>query len=954
MPAAPAPAAPSIDTGSNVTTRGALAYGLVGQSIGGGGGTGGFAFSAAGSAGESIGGLSLALGGLGGGTGGTVDLISRGNIRTFGQGAHGVIGQSLGGGGGNGGAGNSAALVKVTTSGTVITSGEAAYGVVAQSIGGGGGDGGWGMAISGGISSESKGTLVAAIGGSGGTGGTGGEVQLRNSADVTTQGSNSFGLVAQSIGSGGGNGGAAYSGTIGGTDAKSLSLNVGGFGGAGGKGGVASVLNQLGGSIETTGAFAHGIESQSIGGGGGSGGAAITAIMGISSTDPEQSKSRTVNIAVAVGGLGGNGSYGGAVSVKNTGTLITWGGQSKTIQAQSIGGGGGEGGHANTISLQVAAACTLPLVCDTPDNAKRNINLQASVGGNGGGASDGGAVDVDNGGVIVTHGQMADGILAQSIGGGGGEGGNGTLGTTGLQPVPVEVIFLPVGMTPIYQDINVAVGGNAGAQGNGGAVTVLNTGAITTLGSNAVAIKAQSIGGGGGEGGVATVGLTGKVGIGGKGGAGGNGSTVLVTNKAALSTSGSASYGIFAQSVGGGGGRAGNVDRGFASLLGNQYGLGIGLVFGQGGGDGGDGAAVTVDNQSAITTTGIGAIGLFAQSVGGGGGQLGNIGNFDVSGLLGFFVGSIGDRGNGGLVTVKQSGNISTGGIGAVGLFAQSAGGQGTGDAVNVELRGNITTLKDDAGGIVAQSAGLNGAGAITISNIGNIDTKGGFAAGVLAQSLGAATAQSASGQSGATITSVPTDNFLLPFLTGKAKAGAIGISQTGNITTTGKAAHGIVAQSVSSMGAAGAVTITVDGKVDASGLDADGIQAQSDGVAASPTDPISPYPNKSATAVPNNGNIAITVSANATVSGGLGTGAAIRFQDGKDNTLLNRGTLTTQKGGRRRYRDRRQRQREFRQLRHPDRPGAVELGHQPVPQSCRRHAGGRQHPGSGWFGPGQ
>ncbi|MDB5735473.1 MAG: Outer rane autotransporter barrel [Alphaproteobacteria bacterium] len=1052
-----------VNTSSSITTLGDLAYGILAQSVGGGGGTGGFAVSGQASSGSTVGGVSLALGGTGGPgrDGGTVDLTSGGVITTSGQGAHGIIGQSGGGGGGdggfagsflatigdgatanfgvggNGGTGGSGDIVHVTTSGTVITSGQGAYGVLAQSVGGGGGDGGWGMAITGSAATESKGTLVGSIGGNGGTGGLGSAVFLNNTANVTTLGSNAYGLVAQSIGGGGGdggfsasgafttgtnpktlsigvggqggsgnnagkvtltnsgkisttgntvnltgtttdnsldkknaigilaqsvgggggNGGASFSGTIGGPDAKTLALNVGGFGGAGGTGGEISLTNLLGGDIETEGSFGYGIEAQSvgggggnggmalaaifgvggegtnanigvtlggqggdgntaslvtvnnaagittrgeqsaailaqsIGGGGGAGGAAITAIMGVSSVDPNQAKSRTVNVAVAVGGLGGNGSDGGVVSVINSGALTTWADQSQGIKAQSIGGGGGDGGNSNTISLIVGAKCSAPLVCTGSDNAARNLNLQASVGGNGGGASDGNTVTVNNSGIIVTHGEMSDGIFAQSIGGGGGNGGNGSLGTGGLLPFPATLLFLPVGAVKIYQDISVAVGGNSGSQGNGAAVTVTNTAAITTSGGNAMAINAQSVGGGGGTGGIASIGITGKVGIGGKGGAGGDGGTVSVTNKALLTTSGVASYGIFAQSVGGGGGRAGNVNRGFASLTGGQYAFGIGLAFGQGGGNGGNGAGVTVDNSAGITTTGQGAIGLFAQSVGGGGGQLGDIGNGNINGILGGFVGSVGDKGNGGAVSVTQSGNVSTQGSGAAGVFAQSAGGQGTGDQITVKLTGNITTMGSEASGLVAQSVGLNGAGNLSVTDQGNITTSGDKSTGMTVQSFGAASAV------GTVVTPIATQAFILPFLTGMAKAGSITINQTGTTITSGANAHGILAQSVSSLGSGGAISITYNGSITASGMDADGIVAQSTGVAADPAHTPTPFPNLLATAVADNGNIAITINGQGTVSGGLGAGAAVRFIDGNNNTLVNYGTLTTAKG---------------------------------------------------------
>jgi hypothetical protein len=94
---------------------------------------------------------------------------------------------------------------------------------------------------------------------------------------------------------------------------------------------------------------------------------------------------------------------------------------------------------------------------------------------------------------------------------------------------------------------------------------------------------------------------------------------VTVTNGigGTILTQGVAAFGIFAQSVGGGGGEgslAGTVNGSLQSL-----GVGIG---GNGGG-GGDGGVVTVttgDGGSTITTTGKHGIAIFAQSVGGGGG----------------------------------------------------------------------------------------------------------------------------------------------------------------------------------------------------------------------------------------------------------------------------------------------------------------------------------------------
>ena len=52
-----------------------------------------------------------------------------------------------------------------------------------------------------------------------------------------------------------------------------------------------------------------------------------------------------------------------------------------------------------------------------------SYTMTVTVGGQGGSGNDGGAVNIDNKGVIRTTGDWADGIVAQSIGGGGGAGG---------------------------------------------------------------------------------------------------------------------------------------------------------------------------------------------------------------------------------------------------------------------------------------------------------------------------------------------------------------------------------------------------------------------------------------------------------------------------------------------------------------------------------------------------
>ena len=179
-----------------------------------------------------------------------------------------------------------------------------------------------------------------------------------------------------------------------------------------------------------------------------------------------------------------------------------------------------------------------------------------------------------------------------------------------------------------------------------------------------------------------------------------------------ISTTGDGASGIFAQSVGGGGGVAGNVNRGLLSY----GGLGIGVAVGRDGGGGGNGGAVTVSSTANIITTGTSANGIFAQSVGGGGGLAGTLGNdLPLLSILNF-AGSVGGTGNGGIVTVIQTGNIGVFGDASNGIFAQSSGGKGTGGGVNITLSGTIYAPGAQANGMLLQSSGSNGNGNIIVS----------------------------------------------------------------------------------------------------------------------------------------------------------------------------------------------------------------------------------------------
>ncbi|MFC4314442.1 hypothetical protein ACFPN2_35580 [Steroidobacter flavus] len=736
-----------------IDTYGDRSYGIFAQSMGGGGGNGGFSVAGGFTKSPSV---SLSVGGSGGTAshGNLVDVYTEAAVTTRGDGSHAIFAQSLGGGGGNGGfsiAGSgttdvvamSASLgglggggghgehVNVTNDGALTTLGDYAYGIFAESIGGGGGSGGFSVAgsfsrpASRPAGPNATKNLDFSVGGQGGAGDAGGDVDVTNGGRIETSGIGSHAIVAHSVGGGGGDGGFAAAGalSLGNSQQQNTSANisvsVGGFGGEGDIGGQVSVLNTN--AIITRGDEARGIYAYSVGGGGGDGGMATSIDVGIGAS----SRGGTVNLAVAVGGHGGDGDDGGNVLVDNQSTIDTSGDLSDGIYAHSVGGGGGDGGNARSFSLLLKQGGGDGAVDQPP-----NTSVQTAIGGFGGTANNGGEVTVLNTSAITTTGALSRGIVAQSIGGGGGSGGQGV---KGFNNEIVDALTI-LNKVKTMRDWSVMVGGDGGSSGDGRAVEVTNSGRIETSGFASTAIFAQSVGGGGGEaqnfaagtgdGGRAKTGLKAKAGIGGAGGAAGNGAEVTVTNSGELITHGDDAIGIFAQSIGGGGGVSGNVDRGLSS---GAYGtpklnVGIGLAFVRDGGGGGDGGNVIVTNSSNITTDGAGAYGIYAQSVAGGGGYAGGDGNDFIPGggvSQRLFSGSVGASGTAGTVTVTQTGNITTQGENAHAIVAQSAAGQDFGRDITISVNGAIQALAADADGIFAHSKGDQGNGNISITIAG-------------------------------------------------------------------------------------------------------------------------------------------------------------------------------------------------------------------------------------------
>ena len=549
-------------------------------------------------------------------------------------------------------------------------------------------------------------------------------------------------------------------------------FSVGANGGSGNNGGAVTVANTLGASIATSGYNAHGIFAQSIGGGGGISGVA-TATSGKETQAGTAKKVVLTNLAKF--------AAGGVLEVIRLAYLFA---------QESIPD------NINTLSEKVKPS------------VPKQFSLNVSLGGSGGSGGNGGAVTVTNAGSIDTEGNTSFGIFAQSVGGGGGAGGMANVATEKLA------------------GFKLALGGSGGSGGTGGAVTVTNSGAVTTLSNSSFGIVGQSVGGGGGSGAAAIDGNSGqtlnaglKLLLGGGSGTTGNGGAVAVTNSGQITTYGAQSHGIVAQSISGGGGinavslydprpwlqldalltAAGitpeqvglktPIDKARKALASEQQqSLSYNFSLGASGNTTGNAGNVTVANNGSIATSGLGAFGILAQSISGGGGLVsdgaGTVSSTALSGVLG----AGGTSGNAGNVTIAlgAGSSIQTSGNGAVGVFAQSIGGGGGYIGAQGATSGGYASV------LQAKAAANGNGGAVTInaSNGTQISTQGSGAHGIFAQSLGGG--GGSIGMGGA---------VLIPTSVGTArpsagKGGAISVDFNGSILANGANSDAIFAQS--------------------------------------------------------------------------------------------------------------------------------------------------------------
>jgi hypothetical protein len=823
-----------------ITTTGAQSTGIVVQSVGGGGGNGGFSVAAS-LAGGGLGafGVSVGLGGSGGngGDAGTVKADLQSDVTTSGEDSGGILVQSVGGGGGNGGmtvdaAGAGAGVgtgaisvglggtggdgglghaVNASSTGTITTTGRQSSGFIAQSVGGGGGNGGFDIAASGAGAGIGSGGISVGLGGSGGAGNDAGEVTALSTGDVSTMGDQSIGIMAQSVGGGGGNGGfnISASGSGAGIGSGAISVGLGGNGGAAGNGTTVNLT--VTNDVHTAGVASTGIIAQSVGGGGGNGGFSVTANgsgAGIGSGA----------VGVGLGGNGASGGNGGAASATVTGDVGTLGAQAEGILVQSVGGGGGNGGFSVTAFGSGGGVGSGAIAV--------GIGGQGSTGGNASTAT------LTANGNVTTHGSESRGVVVQSIGGGGGNGG-----------LTVDASGSGAGVGS--GAISVGVGGSGGAGGASGEVTADVTGDITTDGLNADGFVAQSIGGGGGNGALNITGAgsgagvgSGAVtaGVGGSGGEGGDGNTVDATYSGTLTTNGSFSTGFLAQAVGGGGGTGG----GSISAAGSGAGVGSGSVsvgVGGGGGAAGDGADVTAVASGAIETFGQYSTAVIAQSVGGGGGN----GGYSISangsgagvgsGAVGVGIGGSGAKGGDGkAVDATVSASVHTHASDSTGVLVQSVGGGGGNGGFSVTAAGSGAGT--GSGGV---TVGLGGSGDVggrsgdvTASSTGTIRTDGDRSSGFVAQSLGGGGGNGGFnvdvGGSGAGTGSGAVAVGLGGSGAGGGEAGSVTASTSGEVVTLGDMSTGILAQSVGGGGGNGGFNVNVAGSGAGTGSGALGV----------------------------------------------------------------------------------------------------------------------------------
>lgn len=860
------------NTAGTVETYGLFSAGIVAQSIGGNGGMAG-ATIAIGSANRS-GATNITQGNSGGSganAGSVVITTDSGAVITTGALSAGVVGESIGGGGGrsgvamnlsilstipnnqtsqsvaylgsSGGGAGGGGSVSINQTGSISTQGYQSEALYAGSVGGGGGSAG---TFDANLTYGSK-TINLTIGGQQGSAGNAGSVTITNNGDISTAGPYSHGINAQAVGGGGGNGSILHSQEYGGgivegvmsLGSNSTDNNTSGEGGDislyVGTTSTTPTVQAGSFTIQTTGYGSTAIFGQSVGGGGGQ--AASGLISSQLKNDIPQGSSLSLKTGI---GVGSNSNF--------------------TFSVQT-------GSSTAVTSASVFSPCSSTAVGDTCNSSYTAGSAAAiTLGGfNANSNQEAGAVTINNFAALTTSSAMSDAIKLQSIGGGGGYG-----------------TFVDVYSGSPFGAASTYLGGGSNS-GDGASITATNGGAIVTEQAGSLGMLAQSIGGGGGDARTLSIaydqglfsGFTASLGNQSGGGVG-TGGAVTITNNGAIQSSGTGSDGIVAQSIGGGGGHSESYGSGISpatfgsttngsSMVGTYNenissqenfalagielsdtitnsstyvnslrGASMAAVLGSANSNNNFSATTIVTNSASIATAGIGSGAITAQSIGGGGGIVRqHLNNYDQSQTsLALMFGAVDQgQGNGNIVSIDNSGTISTNDQGSMGILGQSIGGggglailtettsgyggsasvslimgglgssQGAAESITVTSSGSITTVDSQSEAIVAQAIS-NGGGVTKVI----IDAKesGTFASD--GQSI------VVTGISGGVATASTMQGLAIAAVLGNSSSenqntNSVSVTSSSNILTSGFRSSGIVAQSIASGG--GLVDIT-------------------------------------------------------------------------------------------------------------------------------------------------
>jgi hypothetical protein len=326
--------------------------------------------------------------------------------------------------------------------------------------------------------------------------------------------------------------------------------------------------------------------------------------------------------------------------------------------------------------------------------------------------------------------------------------------------------------------------------------------------------------------------------LGGAGGDGDDAGNVLVNNRGSIRTEGERSHGIFAQSIGGGGGNAG-VGFGSSNNPGSMAIAGaLSAAFGGRGGEGGLGGQVTVNHTGDITVLGANSQAVLAESINGGGGHV----VLDFNGVatlpgvpdtiydkvplpqgieetssLRFFGGGVDQQDSiAGDVTLNLTGRMIVAGQNGVANAVQAVGGGGGTYDLTLRLHDTADTRDDVAieGRLGGVSGSNNRGGDIGSTHQGDLLTQGDNTPGALVQSIGGG-----GGRANLDITStygsIGAANLRLGGESGNDEEGGdIRHEQQGSTATDGAAAHGGVFQSVG--GGGGSLTLMAGGTAEA------------------------------------------------------------------------------------------------------------------------------------------